>query len=72
MTEFGDSDPTESQEVSLSDHTTPASKRRYIKRTEAQRLAAAGKRRAWVLEQSEAVIQNGDDTEIQNDTAKSG
>lgn len=72
MTELGDSDLTESQEMSLSGHTTPESKRRYIKRTDAQRLAAARKRRAWVLEQTKAGIQNGEEAEIQNDAAENG
>jgi hypothetical protein len=60
MTELADSDLTEEQEMSLSGHTTPDAKRRYIKRTEAQRLVAARKRRAWVIsqEQKQAVIRN--------------
>jgi hypothetical protein len=64
MIELGDSDLTESQEMSLSGHVTPNAKRRYIKRTEAQRLAAAHKRRAWILEQSRV--------ETRNDTAEIG
>jgi hypothetical protein len=59
MTELGDSDLTESQEMSLSGHVTPEAKRRYIKRTEAQRLSAVRKRRAWVLEQSKTKTRNG-------------
>ena len=39
-------------------HRTPEAKRRYIKRTEAQRLRAARKRRAWVEEQKVAGSQN--------------
>ena len=72
MTELGDSDLTETQEMSLSGHSTPDAKRRYIKRTEAQRLAAARKRRAWVSEQTQPQIQNGDAGGIQNDAAESG
>lgn len=72
MTELGDSDLTETQEMSLSGHVTPDSKRRYIKRTEAQRLAAARKRRAWVTEQTKAQIQNGAESEIQNGAANNG
>jgi hypothetical protein len=57
--------------MSLSGHSTPDAKRRYIKRTEAQRLAAARKRRAWVSEQTQPQIQNGDAAEIQNGAAES-
>jgi len=35
MTELADSDLTEEQEMSLSGHSTPDAKRRYVKRTEA-------------------------------------
>jgi hypothetical protein len=70
MTELGDSDLTETQEMSLSDHTTPASKHRYIKKTEAQRLAAARKRRAWILEQSGVETRNETETETRNGTAE--
>jgi hypothetical protein len=72
MTELGDSDLTESQEMSLSGHATPDAKRRYVKKTEAQRLAAARKRRAWVMEQSKPEIQNEADSEIQNEAAENG
>ncbi len=48
MTELGDAGLTESEEMATSGHTTPEAKRRYVKRTEEQRLAAARKRRAWV------------------------
>lgn len=72
MTELGDSDLTETQEMSLSGHSTPDAKRRYIKRTEAQRLAAARKRRAWVSEQTQPQIQNGEVEGIQNGAAESG
>ena len=53
MTELADPDLTQEQKMSLSSHSTPDAKRRYVKRTEAQRLTAALKRRAWVLEQKD-------------------
>lgn len=59
MTELGDADLTETAEMSLSGHKTPDAKRRYIKRTEAQRLRAARRCRAWVEEQRMAGSQNG-------------
>jgi hypothetical protein len=58
MTEIGDADMSETDEMSLSGHRTPSAKRRYIKRTEAQRLRAARRRRAWVEEQKESGSQN--------------
>jgi hypothetical protein len=58
LTEIGDSDLSETDEMSLSGHRTPEAKRRYIKRTEAQRLRAARRRRAWVEEQKGAECQN--------------
>jgi hypothetical protein len=45
--------------MSMSGHTTPEAKRRYVKRTETQRLAALRKRRAWLAEQSGPETQNG-------------
>jgi hypothetical protein len=48
LTELGDAGATESQEMAMSGHQTPRTKRRYVKVTDAQRLAAARKRRAWV------------------------
>jgi hypothetical protein len=48
MTELGDCGLTEQEIMSLSTHTTPAAARLYVKRTEAQRLQAAVKRRASV------------------------
>jgi hypothetical protein len=57
MTEIGDAELSETDEMSLSGHRTPDAKRRYIKRTEAQRLRAARRRRAWV-EQKESESQN--------------
>lgn len=72
MTELGDSDLTEQQEMAVSGHVTPEAKRRYVKKTEAQRLAALRKRRAWVMEQSRAEIQNEASAEIQNGTVERG
>lgn len=48
MTELGDAELTEQGVMSLSGHRTPDAARGYIKKTDAQRLAAARKRRAWV------------------------
>ena len=50
MTELGDAELTEQAVMSLSGHRSPDAARGYVKKTEAQRLAAARKRRAWVLE----------------------
>ena len=58
MTELSDSDLTEQAEMSLSGHKSPQAKRRYVKRTETQRLNAARKRRAWVEERKEIRSQN--------------
>lgn len=55
LNEIADADLTETQEMALSGYTTPNAKRRYVKQSEAQRLIAARKRRAWVAEQE----QNG-------------
>jgi hypothetical protein len=54
MTELADSGLTEDREMSLSGHTTPDAKRRYVKRTETQRLAVSRQRRAWLRKQNEA------------------
>ena len=51
LTELGDAQLTEQEEMSLSGHTSPDALRRYIKRTEKQRLSATRKRRAWVLQE---------------------
>ncbi|MFN0219258.1 MAG: hypothetical protein ACKVP4_10630 [Hyphomicrobium sp.] len=51
MTELADSGLTEEQEMSLSGHTTPDAKRRYVAKTENRRLAAARLRREWVVSQ---------------------
>ena len=48
MTELGDASVTEQGVMSLSGHRTPDAARLYVKTTEAQRLGAARKRRAWV------------------------
>lgn len=45
MTELGDADATEAQIMAMSGHSSPDAARRYIKQTEAQRLAAMRKRR---------------------------
>ena len=60
MTELGDAELTEQGVMALSGHRTPEASRLYVKRTEAQRIAAARKRRAWVeKEQSADKSQNG-------------
>lgn len=61
MTELGDAELTEQSVMSLSGHRSPEAARGYIKKTEAQRLAAARKRRAWVLDLEHArnESQNG-------------
>src|SRR5262249_22095853 len=58
MTEIGDSDLSETDEMSLSGHKTPSAKRRYIQRTDVQRMRAARRRRAWVEERKEGGSQN--------------
>jgi hypothetical protein len=50
MTELGDAELTEQGVMSLSGHRTPGAARGYVKKTDAQRLTAARKRRAWVLQ----------------------
>ena len=50
MTELGDAELTEQGVMSLSGHRTPDAARGYVKKTETQRLTAARKRRAWVLQ----------------------
>ena len=54
LTELGNVEPTEQQEMSLSGHRSPNALRRYIKKTESQRLATIRKRRAWVLQEEHA------------------
>ena len=48
MTELGDAELVEQGVMALSGHKTPQAARLYMKRTEAQRIAAARKRRSWV------------------------
>ena len=60
MTELGDAEMTEQQVMALSGHRTPEAARLYIKRTDAQRIIAARRRRAWVEEErNDDKIQNG-------------
>ena len=63
LTELGDAELTEQGVMALSGHKDARSARLYVKRTEAQRLTAARKRRAWVnstaqAEQKEGGFQN--------------
>ena len=59
MTELGDAEVTEQRVMALSGHRTPEAARLYIKRTEAQRIIAARRRRAWVEEERKGdKIQN--------------
>jgi hypothetical protein len=68
LNEIADSDLTETQEMAMSGHTTPNAKRRYVNISEAQRLIAARKRRAWVArEQSADKIQNEPQNEFRID-----
>lgn len=46
LTELGNAGVTEAEGMALSDHSTPAAFRLYVKRTEEQRLTGARKRRA--------------------------
>ena len=48
LTELGDAELTEQGVMALSGHKSPTAARLYIKRTDAQRVSAARKRRAWV------------------------
>jgi len=54
LTELGDAELTEQEEMSLSGHRSPDALRRYIKKTEKQRLSATRKRRAWRLQEEHA------------------
>ncbi|SFI36315.1 hypothetical protein [Albimonas pacifica] len=47
LTELGDAEVTEAEGMATSGHKTPSAYRGYVKRTAAQRLSAARKRRAW-------------------------
>ena len=54
--------------MSLSGHRTPEAARGYVKKTDTQRLAAARKRRAWVLElEPEATYPPGPVPDLQDD-----
>ena len=68
LTEIADSGLTEEREMALSGHTTPNAKRRYVKRTEEQRLVATRKRRAWLVaqEQKQERTRNGRSTTTRN------
>lgn len=70
ITELADSGLSESQEMSMSGHSTPDAKRRYVKKTDAQRLEAVRKRRHWISEQKEVETQNGQNPETQNGSQK--
>ena len=48
MTELGDAGVTEQGVMALSGHSTSPASRLYVKRIDAQRMAAARQRRAWV------------------------
>jgi hypothetical protein len=48
LTELGDSGATEAETMAASMHKTPSAARLYVKRTEAQRIAGARKRRTLV------------------------
>jgi hypothetical protein len=54
LTELGDAELTEQEEMSLSGHRSPRALRRYIKKTDNQRLSATRKRRAWILQKEQA------------------
>jgi hypothetical protein len=63
-TELGNAELTEQGVMALSGHKTPQAARLYVKRTEAQRVTGARRRRAWIesnqnREQEEDESQNG-------------
>lgn len=62
MTELGDAELTEQGVMSLSGHRSPEAARGYVKKTDAQRLSASRKRRAWIqdLEHARNESQNED------------
>ena len=70
MTELGDAELTEQGVMSLSGHRTPDAARGYVKKTDVQRLAAARKRRAWVLNLEHA--RNKSQNELQEDESEWG
>lgn len=57
MTELGDADATEAQIMAVSGHRSPDAARRYIKRTERQRLTALRKRRLLMDQALERVAK---------------
>ena len=64
LTELGNAELTEQGVMALSGHKTPQAARLYVKRTEAQRVTGARRRRAWIesnqnREQDEDESQNG-------------
>jgi len=65
MTELGNAALTEAQTMALSGHKTPEAARLYVKRTDAQRVTAARRRRAWVeTERSGDKSQNSSDVAV--------
>lgn len=61
---MGDAELTEQGVMSLSGHRSPEAALGYVKKTDAQRLSASRKRRAWVqdLEHARNESQNGHQT----------
>ena len=53
LTELGDADITEQGVMALSGHKTPDAARLYVKKTDAQRLTSARKRRAYLAAQDD-------------------
>lgn len=72
MTELGDCGLSEQEVMSLSGHVTPAAARLYVKRTAAQRKAAAVKRRAYVEEQTQPRSGNDAPPRVGTGRAKNG
>jgi IS5 family transposase len=71
MTELGDAALTEAQTMALSGHKTPEAARLYAKRTNAQRVTAARRRRAWVeMERSGDKSQNAAMWRCQNERCR--
>jgi hypothetical protein len=68
MTELGDAELTEQGVMSLSGHRTPDAARGYVKKTDAQRLSAVRKRRAWVLDLEHS--RNESQNEHRNDESE--
>jgi hypothetical protein len=60
LTELGNAELTEQEEMSLSGHSSPDALRRYVRKTDSQRLSATRKRRAWLAEEQPSnESQNG-------------